>query len=455
MLASGSENRVIQLWDTETGRLLRTLNKHVKPVYCVSWSPDGRTLASCSEDATIRLWDTRGGYTPKFIPKQPMAVYSLAWSPDGKLLAFGSADSMVRIWNIETQLVTNTFAKHTALVDCLAWSPDGYLLASGSDDKTIQIWDIHTGQSRYTLPGHSDAIFGLAWSPDGHLLASCSGDSTIRLWDLQVRRLIRILEGHTDAVFSVAFSLDGMYLASKSADGTVRFWNTTTWDLISILEETSSSFWTTGLLFHPTQNVLITLGKEDRCIHMWKLDIDMILSAYSAIPSVSYANAKVVLLGDSGVGKSALGFVLSGEEYRPMESTHGRRIWTFDTPDADLDENHREAREILLWDMAGQPGYRIFHQLHLNEVTVALVVFDARNELDPFAGVRYWSRALDQAQHFQGSTTPPLKKFLVVGRTDRGGVGASHERIEAIVKELHFDNWFETSAKEGRADCGT
>ena len=57
--------------------------------------------------------------------------------------------------------------------------------------------------------------------------------------------------------------------------------------------------------------------------------------------------------------------------------------------------------ETLLWDLAGQPGYRLIHQLHLNEVAIALIVFDARSETDPFASVRHWERALRQAQRLQ------------------------------------------------------
>lgn len=90
-------------------------------------------------------------------------------------------------------------------------------------------------------------------------------------------------------------------------------------------------------------------------------------SVVSAPPATTYANAKVLLLGDSGVGKSGLAMVLAGEEFRPTESTHGRRIWLLQTADpaADEQESSGGSREVMLWDLAGQPGYRIVHQLHL------------------------------------------------------------------------------------------
>ena len=111
--------------------------------------------------------------------------------------------------------------------------------------------------------------------------------------------------------------------------------------------------------------------------------------------------------------------------------------------------NIKQTRETLLWDLAGQPGYRVIHQLHLKEVAVALVVFDARSETDPLAGVRHWDRALRLAQQRQGSSCVPMKKFLVSARNDRGGVSVGEERLRAVLKEFGFEAYFKTSAKEG------
>src|SRR5262249_45052377 len=126
-----------------------------------------------------------------------------------------------------------------------------------------------------------------------------------------------------------------------------------------------------------------------------------------------------------------------------------RHVWSFDSQEIVVDDSRQETRETLLWDLAGQPGYRLIHQLHLNEVAVALVIFDSRNETDPFAGVHHWDRALRQAQRLQGDAVLSMKKFLVAARTDRGGIPVSRVRIESIVADLGFQGYFETSAKEG------
>ena len=111
-------------------------------------------------------------------------------------------------------------------------------------------------------------------------------------------------------------------------------------------------------------------------------------------------------------------------------------------------ERDGETREVLLWDLAGQPGYRLVHQLHLNEVAVALVVFDSRSETDPFSGVKHWVRALAQARRLEDATVP-IHAYLVAARADRGGVAVTRERIQAVIDDLGLDGFFETSAKEG------
>jgi hypothetical protein len=90
------------------------------------------------------------------------------------------------------------------------------------------------------------------------------------------------------------------------------------------------------------------------------------------------------------------------------------------------------------------------HQLSLNEVSVALVIFDARNKLDdPLGGVRHWARALQQAQKVQGESGISTTMFLVQARTDRGVANISAGRIQAVLDKFGFAGYFNTSAKEG------
>lgn len=447
-IASGSNDHTVYLWDAQIGGMPRTLKGHTRVVSSVTWSPDGQMLASGSDDNTVRLWNVQATTLLRTLKGHRRNVTSVVWSQDGHILASASDDGTIRVWNTKNAKLLQTLTEHADRILCLAWSPDGQTLASASFDNTIRLWNANDGKLLKVLTGHTDHILSVAWSHDGQTLASGSIDRTIRLWNASTGQQTTVLEEHTDSVLCVSFSFDGRFLASKSLDNTIRLWYCNTWGTITMPSQWS--MWPySGLAFNPKAPTLATLGEGDRVIHIWDLDINVLERLVPSIHSVQYRNTKVVLVGDSGVGKSALGLVLSGQTFRPTDSTHGRYVWTFDSREVELDSGRNETRETLLWDLAGQPGYRLIHQLHLNEIAVALVLFDARSETDPFAGVRYWDRALRQAWLLQGDSAPPMKKFLVSARADRGRIGVSSERIQVLMQDLDLDSYFETSAKEG------
>ncbi|BAZ14784.1 WD-repeat protein [Calothrix sp. NIES-4071] len=450
LLASPSFDRTIKLWHVDTGECIHTLKGHSGRVWAVAWSPDSKFIASGSIDNTVRLWQTDTGELIHTFDTPSGSCFNMAWSPDGELIAAGGIGDnwSIIIGHFKTQK-SQILEGHTGQVNSVGWAPDGKTLASVSHDTTIRLWDRETLELKRILTGHSADVHSVNWAPDGKMLATASLDNTIRLWNPQTGQTIFVLEGHTASVNCVEFSYDGKFLASKSSDGTVRLWRCDTWEIVTILPEETFRYLPFGLSFHPKEPRLATLGEADIAVRVWKLDSEALLSQSPANPSDLYRNAKVVLVGESGVGKSGLSLVLTSKEFRATESTHGRYVWTFDKKELIESDNRKELREILLWDLAGQPGYRLIHQLYLNELAVALIVCDARSETDPFAGVYYWNRALRQAEKLQGDSAPSLKKFLVTARADRGSVSVSKVRIEALVKELGFDGHFETSAKEG------
>jgi len=460
ILASSSHDQTVRLWNAQNGQPLHIFRTDVDQN--ITWSPDGLFLAtgyySTSNKNVINIWRTQSGKLNDRI-KEKNGIIDITWSPDGSTIASlsGTKKNNIRIWDVEKKQLLYTLTENEYRINSIAWSRDGLTLAclpanTVNEGTGIYFWDLQGGASKAMrhLEGPTNAAC-MSWSPDGRIIATDdSRDNTIYLWNIDLGQCIRTLEAHSSTITSLAFSYDGLFLASKSNDATVLLWRTDTWEKVATLNETTSEDGEVGCIaFHPTAPVLATLGEENNVIRLWNLDIDTLLSTSAAASTISYANAKVVLVGDSSVGKSGLGLVLSDQPFVPTESTHGRRVWTFDRRIVDTDGARKETHETLLWDLAGQSGYRLIHQLHLNEVAVALVVFDARSDTDPFAGVQYWSRALSQARRVQGNHSLPLKKFLVAARADRGGVGVSQERIQSLVEELGFDGYFETSAKEG------
>src|SRR5262249_22537683 len=126
------------------------------------------------------------------------------------------------------------------------------------------------------------------------------------------------------------------------------------------------------------------------------------------------------------------------------------QVWLLKSWEEPLGTEQRETREIFLWDLGGQPHYRLTHQLSLSDVTVALVVYSARNTIDPFADVKYWDRALRTAHQTQEKKAHSLKKILVAAKSDVGTVAVSQKDRETFIAESNFVSYFETNAATGK-----
>ncbi len=413
-LAAGSDDGAIRVWDAGTWDKPRRMVGHKNQVLSLSWAPDGRRLASGSRDESVGVWDIETGKRLHSYGGDRV-VYSVAWSPDGRHIAWGDTDSNVNFRDMSEAGEEVTLTGHSGKAYTLAWSPDGSQLASGSADHTVRLWNLASGKTVRSFKVGGSICWNVAWSPDGTLIASTERP-TIRVWEASTGKQLATLEGHSDIVNVAFFSSDGRLLASGANDGDIRLWRCDTWACSATLALSFVSKVNTAIAWHPKAPLLAASCEGGKAVYLFR--IDPRLGGQVARGSVRYSNAKVVLVGDSGVGKTGLGLVLSGNQYRKTDSTHKRNVWTFQTRKT-RQRGQSLTRETLLWDLAGQAGYRLVHQLSLNEVAVALVVFDARSETDPFAGVRHWDRALRQAQRAAGEGAPATKKLLIAARVDR------------------------------------
>ncbi|MEH2353025.1 serine/threonine-protein kinase [Nostoc sp.] len=264
ILASGSCDTTIKLWNLATGELIRTLTGHSGWIHSLAFSPDGNILASGSEDKTIKLWNLATGKLIRTLTGHPRWVNSVAISSDNKTLASGSGDGTIKLWNRQTRTLTG----HSDSVISVAISRDSNILASGGFDNTIKLWNLATGEHIRTLTGHSNWVYSVAISPDGNILASGSYDGTIKMWNLTTGELIRTLTGHSDRVNSVAISPDGNILASGSFDNTIKLWNLATGEHIRTLTGHSASV--RSLAFSPDGKTLVS-GSLDETIKIWRL----------------------------------------------------------------------------------------------------------------------------------------------------------------------------------------
>jgi WD40 repeat protein len=121
----------IWLYDAKTYQEVKYLESY-SPLTSVSFSPDGSMLASGSYDKTIKLWEVKSGNLIRTLTGHTNHVISVSFSPDGSMLASGSGDKTIKLWEVKSGNLIRTLAGHRDRVYSVSFSPDGSMVASGS-----------------------------------------------------------------------------------------------------------------------------------------------------------------------------------------------------------------------------------------------------------------------------------------------------------------------------------
>ena len=315
-LASGSKDKTVRLWNTDTGDELAILRKHTGWTNVLAFSPNGKRVASGSTDKRVHLWDTDTGELITTLTGHLNSIAALSFSPDGRTFASGSTDGTIRFWNTETgDLLPLNITEHTAWVKAVSFIKDSSTLASVAFNGVITFWDLRTFQKTdLQVTGHRDLLPTLALSPDGTKLASVGAKATmffkagqgsaISTWmpDRQVR-LTDVTTGRELATLnetnagahpssSMAFSPDGKTVAFGSS-GKIHLWNTETDSRldISLVDENGDLELppdmvllqrpeAIGLGFSPDGKKLIS-GATDGKVQMWDTETGVLLTSFT------------------------------------------------------------------------------------------------------------------------------------------------------------------------------
>ena len=176
LVAAGSLDTVVRIWDVQTGQLIERLRGHLDSVYSVAFTPDGRGLVSGSLDKTLKYWDLR-----PILARQ---------GSNGVKPASKDGDNAKCLMN---------FTGHKDYVLSVAVSPDGQWVVSGSKDRSVTFWDSRTATMQCMLQGHKNSGMD---TPDSELVillnVTCSylhrpqpnsADACNRKWRLASARL--------------------------------------------------------------------------------------------------------------------------------------------------------------------------------------------------------------------------------------------------------------------------
>ncbi|KAJ9144253.1 Cell division control protein 4 [Pleurostoma richardsiae] len=252
-IITGSDDTLIHVYDTKTGKLRKKLEGHEGGVWALQY--EGNTLVSGSTDRSVRVWDIEKGLCTQVFYGHTSTVRCLqilmptdtgkvqdgkaVMMPPKPLIITGSRDSQLRVWRLpeagsrryiqtgppandaECPYFIRILSGHTHSVRAI--SAHGDTLVSGSYDSTVRVWRISTGEALHVLHGHSQKVYSVVLDHKRNRCISGSMDSLVKIWDLDTGACLHTLEGHSLLVGLL--DLRDERLVSAAADSTLRIWD--------------------------------------------------------------------------------------------------------------------------------------------------------------------------------------------------------------------------------------
>lgn len=140
IIATGSQDRTLKLWDAAKGVLGATCKGHKRGIWNVAFSPVDRVVASCSGDMTIRVWSTANGECLRLYQGHMSGVLRSKFISGGTQIVSTGADGLLKIWTTKSGDCVRTYDAHDDRAWALDSIGDGDTVVTGGADGRIQLW---------------------------------------------------------------------------------------------------------------------------------------------------------------------------------------------------------------------------------------------------------------------------------------------------------------------------
>lgn len=267
--AACSASGQVAVWEAALLSPVCELKGHQQSALTLAWHPKRKELATGGQDGLVRLWNTDTGEERAVLPLGAKGAWveHLAWSPDGQFLA-ASAGRTLRIWRIDPATTPQLAAEvpaYKTTISALTWMPrGGGLVASAYGGAWL--WKI--GQEKPVRPFPYDgALLTIAVSSSGEYLASGNLDGSVHLFRTDSDQNWH-MSGYPVKVTSVRFDHNGLNLFTASGPSLVS-WNMKKFEGTGGRLFKGHLGWIQEIACHPNRSLVATVG-EDGLLCLWE-----------------------------------------------------------------------------------------------------------------------------------------------------------------------------------------
>ena len=349
---SGSDDKLIKIWNASTGDFIDNLVGHTDCAYFLVMTSDDANLVSAGWDHQIIIWDWRERVIQSTITGHSNEVFNILLTPDDKYLVSGSRDCTVVVWNFasrskiaEFQYGNSVFGivmtKDSSVVlaagfdetikkysldskkelikytpgigplQCLALTPDNKFLIFGSRSGIMKVWNYPEATEYCTYTGHENSLRNLSCTSDSNYVISSSLDKTLRIFNIKKKVEEVKLEGCGGWIYGQFLSKDGQYLLAASTDKVMRMW------------KIGDKYRVKTIKGHPLAIASVAVSKDSRYIvtasdtivRKWSIEDSKLLIEYSGHSDALWA---VGITGD-------MRYIASGGADKNLN------LWDFDS----------------------------------------------------------------------------------------------------------------------------
>jgi len=267
VLASGSRDRTVRVWNTPGGREASAPLDAKAGVVAIALVPNRSVVAATLDDRRLVLWDYGlQRQVIHFDSPDRSRLKAVAVSSDGRWVAAGGASRRIYVWQIDRGTLAGELKNTAGRIESLAFTPDGSGIVCGTHQGSLELFDRAGGSARWSMRTALRRIVALVVPPRGTGVVGGAADGTIGFWDLKDGRESRHVTPEGGRPASLAVAPDGALLIAGLTSGKARLTEAGTDREVAVLEGHPGPVTAAAL---PGTGKSAATGAADGSVRLW------------------------------------------------------------------------------------------------------------------------------------------------------------------------------------------